>query len=286
MDYGEEGLQQTIATLEKNNIKYVGAGRNYNKANQELILRLKNQEIAFIAYTSDEKHIRAIIADKNTAGCATYLDLKKAIDKIRYLKSRVDTVCVSLHWGHEYYQYPNPEQVNMAHALVDAGADFIIGHHPHVIQGMEKYNESMILYSIGNFFFPDFKSQSGRIQSQKQITKEFMIVSSILSETGSIGYDYIGGIIEDSTHLLKIFKDSEHEAFRKKMIMLSNPLSDARYHTLWTEYKKRREKELTKESVIEAFDKLRKTPITDLIKELTLDDLKRNVVRIIRVVTK
>jgi poly-gamma-glutamate synthesis protein (capsule biosynthesis protein) len=286
MDYGEEGLLRTIAILDQNNIKYVGAGRNYEKANQELILYLKNKKIAFVAYTSDENHIGAIIANKNTAGCATYLDLDTAVGKIRSLKNRVDTVCVLLHWGHEYYQYPSPDQVNLAHALVDAGADFIIGHHPHVIQGIENYKRSLILYSTGNFFFPNYKSQSGRIQYQKPMTKEFIIIFSILCEDGSISYAYIGGLIDDRKHMLEIFKGNEQDAFEKKMIMLSNAISDIRYDTLWSDYKKKRDKELARESTHEAFYKLKKTPVIDLIKDLTFEDIKRNIVRIVRIVTK
>jgi len=69
------------------------------------------------------------------------------------LKSQVDFVVISLHWGLEYMSHPSREMVNLAHELVDAGCDAILGHHPHVLQGVERYGRGVIAYSMGNFIF-------------------------------------------------------------------------------------------------------------------------------------
>jgi len=60
---------------------------------------------------------------------------------------------ISVHWGHEYSQYPSPEQVELAHRLAEAGASLVLGHHPHVVQGIEAYGGAIIAYSLGNFVF-------------------------------------------------------------------------------------------------------------------------------------
>jgi len=76
--------------------------------------------------------------------------------------ARADVVLVTLHWGDEFIEYPSPDQVAMAHALVDAGADVIIGHHPHIVQGIERYNGAVIAYSLGNFVFDQWQPRLRR----------------------------------------------------------------------------------------------------------------------------
>lgn len=72
---------------------------------------------------------------------------------IKSLKEKHDQVLVHIHWGYEYKEEPSSIQRDIAHGLIDAGADVIIGHHPHVVQTVEKYKDSMIFYSLGNFIF-------------------------------------------------------------------------------------------------------------------------------------
>lgn len=70
---------------------------------------------------------------------------------VRELRTKVHAVVVSVHWGEEFIQQPSPDEVQMARCLVDAGADLVIGHHPHVLRGIEQYGRGYILYSLGNF---------------------------------------------------------------------------------------------------------------------------------------
>ena len=86
------------------------------------------------------------------------LDVKKAEAVVSALKGSVDWVIVSIHWGEEYDQYVNTAQQNLAHALIDRGADAIVGHHPHVVQGVEVYKNKPIFYSLGNFIFDQYFS--------------------------------------------------------------------------------------------------------------------------------
>jgi hypothetical protein len=285
MDYGEQGLNETVSALKKHDLNFIGAGRNYREANQELSCTVNNRKVAFISYTSDAPHIRAIIATDSTAGCAAYTDLNVVLKKIQELKQTANTVCVLLHWGYEFHQYPTPDQVKIAHSMADAGADLIIGHHPHVIQGIELYNRSLIAYSLGNLFFPDFRSVNNRIQYVKPISKEFMILISELSTDGHIRYESVGGILDES-YRLRVHEGKKKVAFLENQKALSEPLKRTDYDSFWARYKIKREKELQKESISEAVYKLRKTPIKQLFKEVKFDDLKRNVKRILKALSK
>jgi hypothetical protein len=70
---------------------------------------------------------------------------------VRAARAATDSVVVSLHWGDEFIDRPSPEERDLAHAIMDAGADLIIGHHPHVLRGVERYGRGYIVYSLGNF---------------------------------------------------------------------------------------------------------------------------------------
>lgn len=78
---------------------------------------------------------------------------RRILDEVRSAKAQAGAVIVSLHWGEEFLDYPSASQVIFAHKLVDAGASLILGHHPHVLQGIERYNGAVIAYSLGNFVF-------------------------------------------------------------------------------------------------------------------------------------
>ncbi|GAF84522.1 unnamed protein product, partial [marine sediment metagenome] len=133
MDYGEEGLFDTIDILKKNGIRFIGAGRNIREAIGSEIFKRNSLNIGFIGFTSI-----GITAQEKSSGCAP-LSKKLMIECVSELRKQVDILVVSLHWGIEYVFYPAPEQQKLARVLIDNGADLIIGHHPHVIQGIEEY---------------------------------------------------------------------------------------------------------------------------------------------------
>ncbi len=147
MDYGEEGLSDTIDVLRKSNIKFIGAGRNIKEAMEPELIKKNGLRIGFIGFTS-----AGIIAKEESIGCAPLIK-EFILDSISELRKEVDILVVSLHWGIEYVFYPSPEQQNLARLSIDKGADLVIGHHPHVIQGIEEYKNKLIIYSLGNCNF-------------------------------------------------------------------------------------------------------------------------------------
>jgi poly-gamma-glutamate synthesis protein (capsule biosynthesis protein) len=99
---------------------------------------------------------------------------KEAVQKsARDLASSSDILVVNIHWGEEYKADPNNRQKEMAHLLIDAGVDVIIGHHPHVVQTVETYKNKPIFYSLGNFIFDQYFSP----ETQKGLAVEIIFTS-------------------------------------------------------------------------------------------------------------
>jgi len=152
LDFGEEGLSNTLKILNSNQIYYVGAGRNISEARRPLKLGIKGLRLGFLSYSSSYN------ANKATPGTAP-LDPRSIKKDISELKKDSDIIIVSLHHGVEYADYPTPGFIKLARELIDSGARVVLGHHPHVLQGIEEYKNGIIAYSLGNFVFdlPDEK---------------------------------------------------------------------------------------------------------------------------------
>ena len=150
-DYGPRGLLDTISYLDSVGVRHVGAGRNSLEAYRPVIDTIRGREVAFLAYYGGGE---APGAGKSSPGVARR-DLERVCRDIRSLRDGGSSryIVVILHWGTERATSPDGSQVAFAHALIDAGADAIVGHHPHVLQGIERYGRGVIAYSLGNFVF-------------------------------------------------------------------------------------------------------------------------------------
>lgn len=148
-DYGKEAFLDTLKNLKENNILYIGAGENFNEAYLPLILEKDGTKIGILSFTEFLKHVKA----KNEKPGIAYLDEKIFEKIVSNTKRKVDILIVIFHWGEEYKYEPSKNQIYFAHKAVDLGADLIIGHHPHIVQKIEKYKDKYIFYSLGNFIF-------------------------------------------------------------------------------------------------------------------------------------
>ncbi|WP_347551782.1 CapA family protein [Pseudalkalibacillus hwajinpoensis] len=154
MDYGREGLYETINHLNNAGIDYVGAGLNQQEAYLPHSLTLQNQSVDILAFS----HVLPSIswyADE-TGGIASGYQEERVFNQIVQSSRQSDTTIVYIHWGVERSPMPNKAIQNYAHRMIDAGADVVIGSHPHVLQGVEYYNNKPVVYSLGNFLFPDY----------------------------------------------------------------------------------------------------------------------------------
>lgn len=129
-DFGKSGYDETIKTLNDNNVLHYGYS-------DYLIKEVNGIKIGFMAF--------------NDIDCVKYVEAKKGLD---YLKENgAELIIVSVHWGIEKDLVQNNAQQKMGRYLIDNGADLVVGTHPHVIQGIEKYNDKYIIYSLANFVF-------------------------------------------------------------------------------------------------------------------------------------
>jgi hypothetical protein len=149
-DYGSAGLLDTIHFLDSVGIKHVGAGPNLQAAREPAIFDVKGVRLGFLAYFGGGTNA----ATGTRAGVAPRFQhiIKTDIQKLKQ-SDKVDYVVVNFHWGKEKALYPEDWQVALAHFTVECGADLVVGHHPHVLQGVEKYKDAIIAYSLGNFLF-------------------------------------------------------------------------------------------------------------------------------------
>ncbi|MFW5721580.1 MAG: CapA family protein [bacterium] len=148
LDYGQQGLNDTLHTLQSHKISCVGAGNNIAEASKPLIVKMQNLKIAIVNFCENEW---SIATNKN--GGANPLDIVDNTNQIKEAKKIADFVIVIAHGGHEYYQLPNPRMVKQYRFFVDNGADAVVGHHTHCFSGYEIYNNCPIAYSLGNMVF-------------------------------------------------------------------------------------------------------------------------------------
>lgn len=153
LDYGRDAMLDTIDTLDHAGIRHVGAGKNLAEARKPAIVELNGRTFAFIGATRVYPEADWA-AGTDSAGMFSAYDGGAALaEEVKEAKQQADYVIAYVHWGIEREEMPNEVQKSIAHRLVDAGADLVVGAHPHVLQGLEYYQGVPIAYSLGNFVF-------------------------------------------------------------------------------------------------------------------------------------
>jgi poly-gamma-glutamate capsule biosynthesis protein CapA/YwtB (metallophosphatase superfamily) len=164
MDYGPAALLETIALLDENDIAYAGAGPNRASAWAPLICDVNNSTVGVVSFASEgflgyaANSARAGIAMIRRdplfgEGSVSSDDVGAMRETIKQAKRESERVLACFHWGLSQSTTVSVSQSFLARAAIEAGADAVIGHHPHVLQGVEIYRGSPILYSVGNFVF-------------------------------------------------------------------------------------------------------------------------------------
>lgn len=149
-DYGKVAFNDSLVLLNEKGISPVGAGATFADAHAPVIKEVNGVKIAFLAYT---RLLPYFLGEADAEPAVAYPEPEQIGRDIIEAKKGADIVVVSFHWGDEYQIHHNAEQETLAHDAIDAGADLVIGHHPHVVQEVEKYNGKYIAYSLGNFIF-------------------------------------------------------------------------------------------------------------------------------------
>lgn len=209
MDFGEEGLLETIKILDENNIPHTGAGVNIKSALKPIVINVENQKVIIQNFGWDLEE--TVYATQKSSGCAPR-DEKIVIERTKEIrKNNNDALIINVfHWGYEYNLYPMPLDIDLAHKSIDVGTDLIIGHHPHNIQPFEKYKGKEIYYSLGNFYFGSDRSSFQNIEFRHTVKNmcdyglavayDTLLRKTV--QTFTIYYDLDGdcsGVLKDST---------------------------------------------------------------------------------------
>lgn len=175
-DYSSQGLEDTLAALDQEGILHVGAGKDLKEARKPVILEFGNKKIGFLSCYSNGYRAAGV----NKSGvCPRFENI--ILEDIKKLKPQVAYLIVNIHWGKENKLIPEDWQIDLAHKMVDSGANVIIGHHSHTIQGVEDYEGCIIAYSLGNFvFFPGSK-----------VSEEVVLLHLTLADDGTVTREFI-----------------------------------------------------------------------------------------------
>ncbi len=143
MQHGKEPFRETLRLLKNANIAVCGVAQGNTSV--PAIVTVKGLRIGFLGYSLRPRQYfteTPLYAEGSSESITA---------DVRALRAAADIVVVSLHWGDEFIDRPSPDDVQLAHDVIDAGADLIIGHHPHVLRGVERHGRGWIVYSLGNF---------------------------------------------------------------------------------------------------------------------------------------
>lgn len=146
-DHGLEAASETKRSLNDVGIDTIGYDTFNHQSRKGKIIEIANTAFGFLSFCLNLGSLHSIVSPPSIE------DIEVCIKEMR---RKVDYVILSLHWGFEYTDMPSPEQVEIAHRFIDSGVDVILGHHPHVLQPIEKYHGGIIAYSLGNFIFNQY----------------------------------------------------------------------------------------------------------------------------------
>jgi poly-gamma-glutamate synthesis protein (capsule biosynthesis protein) len=165
INQGKTGIADTQKLLTENDIAFTGAGLTEAEARTPVIKETNGVKIGFLAYAYPNDYS---LATANTHGLAG-MNIAKMTADVKNLKTQTDLVVVMMHAGIEYVNKPNEQQKKFARASIDAGANLVIGHHPHWVQVTENYQGKPIIYSLGNLIFDQMWSKETQEGALAQI---------------------------------------------------------------------------------------------------------------------
>ena len=203
LDFSEEGLFETIQTLNGAGIKYTGAGMNEKEAEKPVVLTKKNNTLGVLGFTDNEPGWKAgtYTSGINYIDISKKDDCNKALRDIAQLDKETDIVIVSIHWGPNMKAEPERDFIDFAHAMIAHGADIIHGHSAHNFQGIEVYNHKLIFYDTGDFVDdyrvdPVLKNDHSfffKVEASKQRIEKLVLIPVLISNDQvnlAIGEDY------------------------------------------------------------------------------------------------
>jgi len=176
LDGGEAGLAKTLERLSQAGFHMVGAGRTRDEIDRPLFWETAEGRVAILNWVFPETHPDWL----SIPGPCCWPGLDRARETIQGLKRLADWVMLVAHWSDEHFSFPRPADRIMALELAQMGVDVVVGHHPHVVRGMERIGHCPVFYSIGNFFFSDL-SDSAHVRGMGKAPRNREALGILLS---------------------------------------------------------------------------------------------------------
>lgn len=189
-DYGPKALLDTLRNLRAHRIAPVGAGADEREATRPAVFRLRGWRVAVVGVGNVVEPEPESVAGPGKPGVACNDDVRCMVRAVRRADRRADLVVVTIHWGVELQPEPRADQVAMARAMIDAGADVVFGHHSHRLGSVGSYRGRPIFWSLGNFVWP-------RLSSAGATTA---VAEVVVTPGGRIRARLLPVVIEDSGH--------------------------------------------------------------------------------------
>ena len=174
--HGVDALKRTCDLLNENNIKWVGYNPSDAARSVPVIFDKGGVRIGILAYCETQQY-------NLETKILPIICIERIKNDIALLKEQCDVVVISLHWGDEFIDYPSLEQMDIAHEIIDTGANLILGYHPHTLQGIEEYNNGLIIYSLSSFI-------SNLWRKEKEM-RESVIFTCELTKDGVNNFEFI-----------------------------------------------------------------------------------------------
>ena len=241
-DLGAKGAQHTIELLDKEGILHCGAGRNLEEAGKPVVMEIKGKKVAFLGFCDTEyRHVyMCTYATKDSPGINP-MNADYVVNEIKKNALLYDYVVVLAHWGTEHTFAPDVSTVKMARAMLKAGACLILGSHPHRVQPVINTKRGSIVYSMGNFLFPERLIAPPKVTyyhdepidyTKLPVTDEYPIVDCVTLKTlpywarvgqivtsrlsnNSVVSDYRFSYLDKNNCLSLLDKEKSHDATKK-----------------------------------------------------------------------
>ena len=183
-DYGPEALHETCDLLSQANIDYIGGGHDIFDAKRAVYYEINGIKIGIVAASNAEVHRYTPQATEDSPGILLAYDMTEYLNVVKEASQNCDFLIAYMHWGTEDSNYLNEHQQAEGRQLLEAGADIVVGGHPHVLQGMEYVDGKPIIYSMGDFWFNKETKYTGLLQLRIDQTglKEMSFVPAMQTE--------------------------------------------------------------------------------------------------------
>lgn len=232
-DYGIEGFIDTKKILTNSGIFSVGGGENQKEAAKSTTIDINGLQLSFLGYCSKDTGCLHFASDSKYGVAEVNLD--NSLRDVQKAKKNCDILIVSIHWGDEFRDYPDPKNVEIARRLIEHGATIVVGHHAHVFQGYEAYQHGLIIYDLGSFIFGDIVQNGYKFYLKKRKHKEGIIADCLLGKRGLIDFKF-NPVYINHNFQATFPRDSTKKKIMESFLKKSERLSENDYESFYEKY--------------------------------------------------